>query len=51
MMNEADVNVAELFAGIGGMHFALDEARVGLKTRVVKAFDISDVPNRGDRQA
>ena len=44
------IKVLELFSGIGGMHYALDEAKNHLESdfdfEIVKAIDISDVANQ-----
>ena len=42
------VKVLELFSGIGGMHFAIDQAsrNVPIQYEVVAAMDISDVANK-----
>ena len=40
--------VLELFSGVGGMHYALNEA--GVEAEVVAAMDISDVANRGKKE-
>ena len=43
------VKVLELFSGIGGMHFALEEAKKYLKDfdyKIVRAIDISDNANQ-----
>ncbi|KAJ1995161.1 hypothetical protein GGI25_001388 [Coemansia spiralis] len=37
------LRVAEFYSGIGGMHFALQEARI--ESQVVRAFDINTVAN------
>ena len=37
----------ELFSGVGGMHYALQEAGLSEATTVKAAMDISDVANRG----
>ncbi|KAL3841496.1 hypothetical protein ACJMK2_019632 [Sinanodonta woodiana] len=47
---EKELRVLELYSGIGGMHFALDNAPVikeqNLKYKVVLAIDINNVANR-----
>ena len=44
------IKVLELFSGIGGMHYALDEAKKHLESNfdfeIVRAIDISDVANQ-----
>lgn len=40
----------ELFSGVGGMHFALQEAGYSKAFTVKAAMDISDVANRGGKK-
>ena len=48
-MKKSELRVLELFSGIGGMHYALQEAQkvlTNFEFNVVRAIDISDVANQ-----